>query len=254
MSNKIKVKGRYWSLNRKEDGTIDPKLFGYNYENLELDFNKTAFLVVDVDGKGYDKDDPIPKPEETTFGTKDLFLIEKKIINEKIKPALDIAREKKFKIVYVESRDEPYLADENSEFGKYCKRFWGVSIKEYIGSERGLLQYSKVVAPRKGEFVAKKRFYGGFTNTELDYLLKNLGIKNLISVGFTADICLFFTLYEALLHNYKVVLLRDATLAFEPTTECIKNLTKTKHSVEFIEKFIGHTITTVEFIESCRNL
>lgn len=249
---KIKLRGRYWSLNRKEDGTIDQKLFGYKYEDLELDFDETAFMVADVYGKGYDEEDAIPK--NPTFGTKELFLIEKEIINKRIKPALDIVREKNFKIIFIENRFEPYLADENSEYGMYCKRFWGVSVKEYFRGDGGLLQYSKIVAPREGEFVIKKRFYGGFTNTELNYLLQNLGIKNLISVGFTADICLFFTLYEAWVHNYKIVLLRDATLAFEPTDECVKNLIKTKHSVEFIERFIGHTVTTQEFIKSCKVL
>jgi len=28
---KLKKKGRYWSLKRKNDGSIDPKLFGYKY-------------------------------------------------------------------------------------------------------------------------------------------------------------------------------------------------------------------------------
>ena len=249
---KIKLRGRYWSVNRKEDGTIEQKLFGYKYEDLELNFCETVFMVVDVYGKGYDEEDPIP--ENLTFGTKELFLIEKEIINKRIKPALDIVREKNFKIIYIENRFVPYLVDENSEYGKYCKRFWGVSVKEYFSGDGGLLQYSKVMAPRESEFVIKKRFYGGFTNTEFDYLLQNLGIKNLICVGFTADICLFFTMYEAWTHNYKVVLLRDATLAFEPTEECVKNLTKTKHTVEFVERFIGHTVTTQEFMESCKTL
>ncbi|MCL5771781.1 MAG: cysteine hydrolase [Actinobacteria bacterium] len=251
-NKKIKIKGRYWSLNRKPDGTIDPKLFGYRYEDLELNFDETALLVVDVYGKGYNNEDPLP--ESPTFGTAELFLIEKEIINKKIKPALDMAREKNLKIIYIENRFEPYLVDENSEYGKYTKRFWGLSVKEYFSGDGGLLQYSEIVAPRENDFIIQKRFYGAFTNTELDYLLKNIKVKNLISVGFTADICLFFTLYEAWTHNYKVVLLRDATLAFEPTKEHTRNLLKTKHSVEFIEKFIGHTVTTKEFIEGCRNL
>ena len=249
---KIKLRGRHWSLNRKEDGTIDQKLFGYKYEDLELNFCETVFMVVDVFGKGYDEEDPIP--ENTGFCTKELFLIAKEIINKRIKPALDIAREKNLKIIYIENRLDPYVLDENGEFGKHYKRYWGVSIKEYFSGGGGLIQYSKLVAPRESEFIMKKRFYGGFTNTELDYLLRNLGIKNLICVGFMADICLFFTLYEAFRNNYKIVLLRDSTLAFEPDDNCIKNLTKTKHSVEFIEKFIGHTITSEEFIESCNNL
>ncbi len=254
MENKIiKIKGRYWSLNREPSGKINPKKFGCRHEDLKLDLDKTAFMVIDVYGKGFDENDEIP--ENPAFGIKELFIMEKNIINNKIKPALEAARSKNFKIIYIENRDEPYLVDENSEYGKYCKRFWGLSVGEYFrGDGESMLQYSNVVAPKKGEFVMKKRFYGAFTNTELDYLLSNLNVKNLICVGFTADICLFFTLYEAWVNNYKVVLLRDATLAFEPDEECIKNLTKTNHSVEFIERYIGHTVTVDEFIESCKYL
>jgi nicotinamidase-related amidase len=244
----IHINGRYWSVNRREDGVIDPSLFGYNHEALKLPFDNTAFMVVDVYGLGYDEDDPIP--ENKTFGTEELFKIEKNIINKKIGPALSKARERNMKIIFLENRSEPYLYDENSEYGKYCKRFWGVSVKEYFSG--GLLEYSKVVEPHEGEYMIKKRFYGGFTNSELDYLLQNLGIKNIFFVGFTADICLFFTMYEAWTRNYKVILLRDATLALEPDEESVKNLTKTKHSVEFVERYLGHTIETDEFIRSLR--
>jgi len=250
MSEKrIELKGKYWSTNMTEDGKYDIKLFGYRFEDLKLNPDETAFLLVDVYGKGYDEEDPIPEPKDTTFGSNEMFLIEKEIINKKIRPALDIARAKNLKIIYIENRYEPNLADKNSEFGIFIKRFWGLSVKECLNKQ---LQYSKVIAPKGDDFIIQKRFYGAFTNTELDYLLRNLGIKNLISVGFTADICLFFTLYEAWTHNYKVILLRDATLAFEPTIECMRNLIKTNHSIEFIEKFIGHTVTSQEFIESCK--
>ena len=52
----------------------------------------------------------------------------------------------------------------------------------------------------------------------------------------------------------KLVLLRDATLAFETSEDRVKNLTATKYSVEFIEKYMGHTITTQEFIDSSNKL
>jgi len=119
----------------------------------------------------------------------------------------------------------------------------------------GMLKYSKVTAPLEGEYFVKKRFYDAFIYTELDYLLINLGIKILICVGFLVDDCLFFTLYEAYVHNYKVVLLRDCMFAFEMNDDnYIKNRTRTKHHIETVEIFIGHTATSEEFIESCKNL
>ena len=71
----IQITGRYWSVNRREDGVIDPSLFGYRHEELELPFDNTVLMVVDVYGLGYDEDDSIP--ENKTFGTEELFKIEK---------------------------------------------------------------------------------------------------------------------------------------------------------------------------------
>ncbi len=117
-----------------------------------------------------------------------------------------------------------------------------------------MLEYSKILEPQKGEFVIKKRFYDGFTNTELDYLLRNLGIKNLICIGFATDICLFFTLYRAWTFNYKIILIRDATLGWELFGNSIEQLNITKNAIGFIERLFGHTILAKEFLDSCQLL
>ena len=120
MDNKIfKCKGRYWSLNRKKDGTLDEKLFGYNYENLDLNFDETAFLVIDVYGQGLDEEDELPA--NPVLVTKKLTMVEKEIINNNIKPALEMAREKKFKIIYIQNNSDPYYEDNNHQYGIYTK-------------------------------------------------------------------------------------------------------------------------------------
>jgi nicotinamidase-related amidase len=242
----IKLNARYWSFNRRQDGRIDPDQFGYRYENLNLDFNQTALLIVDVYGK--DSSETDNRNENTTFIPGERFLVSEKIKNDKIVPALNIAREKDLRIIYLENRYKPYLVDEKGEFGKTIQRVWGVSVMDvYKGS---LDHYSKKLAPKEGEYVVKKRLPGGFLYTEMDYLLRNLGVKNLISMGFDGSICLFFTLYEAWALNYKIVLLRDATYAMEPTEESFRRMERTNNSIGIIEMFLGHSVTTQEFIES----
>lgn len=258
IKKELKFKGRFWGGKRDADGVVDPETFYHRYENLEANLENTALLVVDVYGKGYDEGDPIPK--NPVFSTKEHFFIEKDIILNKIKPVLDEARQKKMKIIFVENRGDPYLADENSEYGKTVKRLTDVSVQEYFGKrdfdtkKREMLEYSKILEPKEGEFVSKKRFYDGFTGTELDYLLRNLGVKNLICIGFATDICLFFTIYRAWTLNYKIILIRDATLGWELFGESIKELDITKKAIWFIERLFGHTILTEDFLKACKLL
>ena len=93
----VKFNGRFWGGKRNKDGTVNPKTFYHRFEVLEVDIKDTALLVVDVYGKGYDKGDPIPK--SPVFLTKEHFLIEKDIVVNKIKPVLDTARKKNFKVI-----------------------------------------------------------------------------------------------------------------------------------------------------------
>ncbi len=64
-----------------------------------------------------------------------------------------------------------------------------------------------------------KLFYSGFHLTFLDTLLRNLGVKMLISVGFATNACLHTTLTDAMYRNYRVVLLRDCPHGMECETK-----------------------------------
>ena len=70
-------------------------------------------------------------------------------------------------------------------------------------------RYSAVIEPKQGDFVVQKTMYDSFFETTLDTVLRNLDIKNLVSVGFSAEICLLNTLIGALNRNYRVYVLRD---------------------------------------------
>jgi ureidoacrylate peracid hydrolase len=220
------------------------------YEEQRFPPGETALLIVDVYGLGYDEG--VDDQDYYIMGSELQFKREKNIVRNYIRPAIDLAREAGLHVVYVTNWD-PRNAANSGEFGKYCKRFHGQDIEEVFVAGGSQLSFSEVVKPRSDDHLVRKQMYDGFFETELDSLLRNLGVKNLIAVGFALNICLGTTLLSAFYRNYRVVMVRDATLAFEyPDT--VADMLETKSWIRYIESFVGFTVSLEEYREACRKL
>jgi nicotinamidase-related amidase len=63
------------------------------------------------------------------------------------------------------------------------------------------------------DFYIKKRRYSAFYGTDLDLVLKELGVDSLILTGVLTNICVLHTAADAVSRGYKVKLLKDCTFA-----------------------------------------
>lgn len=161
-------------------------------KEFELDTSTLAFLLVDVYGAG-DSDDVY------SIGQQNLSR-EESIITQNIRPALDAAREASLPIIYV-SNSAPRIELSRSA---YQEKKWdclnvskdvlyaeeNVDPLEYHQGSTGILRYRNVIAPQKGDFYIRKHTHTGFFDTRLDTLLRNIGCKTIICVGFALDGCL----------------------------------------------------------------
>jgi nicotinamidase-related amidase len=64
--------------------------------------------------------------------------------------------------------------------------------------------------PAAGEYVIHKTRMSAFIGTELDLMLRNLGITDLIVTGIQTPNCIRTTVFDALAYNYRVTLIEDA--------------------------------------------
>jgi nicotinamidase-related amidase len=67
--------------------------------------------------------------------------------------------------------------------------------------------------PREGEYVISKTDHDAFVSSNIDHVLKNLGVKNLIFVGGHTDACLGKTAVAAKERGYTTLCVSDATFA-----------------------------------------
>ncbi|MGA3127783.1 MAG: cysteine hydrolase [Candidatus Korobacteraceae bacterium] len=64
--------------------------------------------------------------------------------------------------------------------------------------------------PRDNEHVVKKKGYGGFSNTPLDTILRNLDVNTCVVCGVTTCVCVSTTVRGGVEHNYRMIVVKDA--------------------------------------------
>jgi nicotinamidase-related amidase len=244
-ANVLQLRGRYYRLYPAASplGEIE--------EPLELDVDETVFLLVDVYGKGYEPDLP-PDPDLPSFYVPGPADMNAEIVQQRIVPAKAKAKAAGLRVVYVTNYLSPGLT-EDSEWRNMSIRTCGVDVLEAWQPPTPILEHAAIIAPQPGEPVVQKQLYSGFFETHLDSLLRSYHARNLVVVGFDAQICLATTVTEAMYRNYRVIALRDAIRTKEyPETE--EGGWANFMAVRFIESNVGYTATTAEFMRACDDL
>lgn len=113
-----------------------------------------------------------------------------------LKKSIDEAREKKIPIIYI--------CDSHAEDDKEFEIFPPHAVKGTKGA-----QVVEELSPKRRDYLVEKTTYSGFYNTELDDLLKKLDVNALIVTGIVTNICVMYTVYDAFLRGYRVIVSED---------------------------------------------
>jgi nicotinamidase-related amidase len=100
--------------------------------------------------------------------------------------------------------------------------------------------------PKESDIVIKKNRYSGFFGTDLDQLLRNLGVNTLIITGIHSNVCCDSTARDAVFRDYRVYFVSDATAAADESLHMA--------TLRTIGKYFGRVLTTEELVKHLLNL
>ena len=190
--------------------------------------SKTAFLIIDMQ-----KDFCLPGAPFEVFGAMK--------VAEKIKEALEACRKHGLPVVHVFRHYRANGSDvELTRYGGFVTA--GTSLVRGTESARILDE----IKPVDGEYLVVKQRWSAFFQTELDLLLRRLGVDQIVVTGVQTPNCIRGTVWDANSLDYEVIVLTDGTGA----------KTDDVHEANLLDmKNIGiQLMSTEEFVKSLPNL
>ena len=147
---------------------------------------QTAFLVIDMLNDFVLESAPLEVPAA------------RGIVNN-IASAISEAKQAGAKVVYVCDAHDPE-DKEFSEWPKHCVRGTpGAQVVEGLRHQQDVL--------------VEKTRYSGFFGTNLEEVLRRLGVNTLVLGGILTDICIYFTAADAYMRGYRVAVLTEGVAA-----------------------------------------
>ena len=180
---------------------------------MHIDAKSTAVLVIDVLVTQGDDTLYTPSPEEAR-------------VVENATRIVDAARAAGLPVVFCDDAHIPGVDQELLLWGEHGIRGRAVP-NPALGAGSG-----------ERDFIVPKRRYSGFFGTDLDLLLRELGLKTLIAVGEDTNICVLHTLADAYFLGYESIVAEDATRTFLCGTQ--------EAGIEHFQKCYGSVIATTD--------
>jgi ureidoacrylate peracid hydrolase len=122
------------------------------------------------------------------------------------------------KVVFIKMSFKPGLTNAGGpDSPNYHKEIGMVLMREHPEfTEQSIVQGTwgeriiDELSPLAGEPVVTKQRYSGFVGTDLDLVLKTLGVRYCMFIGGATNVCVATTLMDAYSHDYWPILVADA--------------------------------------------
>jgi ureidoacrylate peracid hydrolase len=135
---------------------------------------------------------------------------------------LAAARGAGLKVIYLKMEFRPDLSDVGTTSSKNAAVHQAVGVGQTVAGPDG--RPSRVfirntwnthivdeLAPEPSDIIVPKHRFSGFYETDLDLILRGLGVKYLVFTGCTTSVCVESTLRDAMFRDYCCLLLADCT-------------------------------------------
>ena len=136
-----------------------------------------------------------------------LYIPKSESIIPNVKALADAFRKRGMPVIYTNDSHIPKVDKELQLWGEHAVRgTWGAEVVEEL-------------KPKEGDFVIVKRRYSAFFSTDLDLLLRELGVEEVVLTGVATNVCVLHTAADAFFRGYKITVVEDGTMAYPPETQ-----------------------------------
>jgi ureidoacrylate peracid hydrolase len=199
-------------------------------EPIEIDLDKTAVICIDMQNAFVREGGMFDLAGWPTAGARAVIEPDRKII--------EAARAAGVKVVFVKMSFNPGLTNAGGpDSPSYHKEIGMVLMREHPELiDKAIVQGTwgeqiiDELRPLPEEPVVRKQRYSGFVGTDLDLVLKTLGIRFCVFIGGATNVCVGTTLMDAYSHDYWPILVKDAVftqcppVTVEATLWSVENL------------------------------
>lgn len=167
------------------------------------------------------------------------------------------ARDAGIPIVYLKMGFLPDLSDLGPDRATNRQRHLFMGVGEPVDAPDGTrsrvlirdtwnTEIVKELAPAPGDHVVYKHRFSGFFQTELEELLRSVGVQDIIFTGCTTSICVESTLRDAMFRDFRCLLLEDCTA--EPIGAATDR-TNHEASLLVVETLFGWVATSTALLD-----
>ncbi len=176
-------------------------------QRLTLDPARTALLVVDMQNAFVMPGGSMARLGLSTARGHDII--------EPVHRLIDACRKRGLPVIHTLTTFRSDYADA----GLVAERFPALQPLGHIMAGTWDAQIVDRLLPREGEFVIPKSRFNAFYGTNLELVLRSLGVDTLIVAGVATNVCVESTIREAFIRDVNVILPRDATASYTKEME-----------------------------------
>ena len=163
----------------------------YRVERIEP--RKTALIVVDM------QNDFLEFPSLVNRAAQ--------VILPNLRRAIDFCHQNEIRVVYTTH----VHGHDGSDLGLFAISSPKIASGAILADGSPGAEIHPAIAPLAGDIIIKKHRYSAFYGTDLEIVLRGLGIDTVVIAGVTTENCCHATARDAFFRDYRVVFLSDAT-------------------------------------------
>jgi nicotinamidase-related amidase len=176
-------------------------------EKMGPDISESALIIVDMQNDFVHPDGALGhRARENPERKIDMPFLMATIPN--VSRLADSFRRSRRPVIYLAAVVKPDYSDAQFPYWRIDRSPGGN--RTFIVEDTWGAQIVDDLKPREGEHLIVKKGFGGFSNTPLDTILRNMGVTTCVVSGVTTCVCVSTTVRGGVEHNFRMTLVKDA--------------------------------------------